>query len=136
MNPLSNDRLAVIAQKFLMENNGFTLDEYGNSITGDLWAVSVEGKEQKYNYLPSLQLIENYLQASKWLCAERWPPAAYLGGWQDDDGTYYLDHTLVFKHKHTAAHEARRNSQKAIFHLGTRETFQIEVALTPAVTIT
>lgn len=130
MNPLSNDRLAVIAQKFLMESNGFTLDEYGNSITGDLWAVSVEGKEQKYNYLPSLQLIENYL------LSHPLDGAAYFGGWVDDDGVHYLDHTIVFVHKHTAANEARRQKQKAIFHLGTRETFQIEVALTPAVTIT
>ena len=119
---LSNAQLAVKAQGHLMISGGFTLDEFGDSITGDLWAVSVEGKEQKYSFFPSLQLIENYLEKHGDRCG------AYFGGWKDDDGTYYLDHTIVFQHKHTAVHEAKRNHQKAIFHLETKELFEIEEA--------
>lgn len=120
MNPLPNKKLALTAQRLLFRNGGFTLDEFGNSITGDLWAVSVKGKEQQYSYLPSLQLIENYL-----LKHGRMNGGAYFGGWRDDDGVYYLDHTLTFCYKHTAVNEARRQHQKAIFHLGRKETFQL-----------
>lgn len=120
MNPLLNYQLAIIAQKLLLENGGFTLDEFGNSIIGDLWAVSISGKEQHFEYLPSVQQIETYLL--------KYPlgHTAYFGGWMDDNGVYYLDHTVVFAHKHTAAHEGLRNHQKTIFHLGTKEIFELK----------
>ena len=50
---------------------------------------------------------------------------AYFGGWIDDEGTTYLDHTLLFAHKQTAIHEAIRNNQLAIFNLETKETTNV-----------
>lgn len=118
MMPMSNYQLAVIAQRLLLEDGGFTLDEFGNQPGEDFWAVSVKGKEQRFTFLPSLQQIEAYLQ-------KHGDEASYFGGWCDDNGVYYLDCTLLFYHKHTAVHEAIRNKQKAIYNLATGETFTI-----------
>ena len=123
--------MAVIAKKLLDENGGFTIDEYGitpGNITP--WAVSKAGKEEKYRAVDvwgvgvSLKEIEQYLLRHPILdgCLEG---DTYFGGWIDENGVTYLDHTLLYFYKHTAIHEAIRNGQKAIFNLETKETVNI-----------
>lgn len=123
MKVLSNPELAMIASKLLVRHGGFTLDAHGQSVEGDLWAVSVNGREERFHCFPSIREIVDYLDQN--LPSDS---NAYFGGWKDDHGVCYLDHTLVFSHRHTAVHEGKRQQQKAICYLKTKEV----VLLSPA----
>ena len=117
--------LAVIARDLLVQNGGFTIDEYGNSAEGDFWAVAVEGKEHRCAQFgpPPLRDFERYLL--------RYPirgSGEYFGGYLEDEGhgCCVLDHALLFAHKHTAVHEGLRQEQDSIYHLGTGELLELE----------
>lgn len=117
---LSPSELAYIAKGLLLHKGGFTIDEKGVSAYGDLWAVSVAGKEQRYPGSPSVDEIVAYIRKTFPLSA------AHFGGWYDRaENTTYLDHTEVYCYKHTAVRTAIRNGQKAIFNLQTGEEFRI-----------
>lgn len=119
--PLTIPELTKVAHELLVKDKGFTIDEFGEAPDlGPMWAVSVKGKERKYHLfpVPSQKQIEQYLR-------DRPPGEAYFGGWIDDDGTCYLDHTLLTGHKHTAIQMAIENEQRAIYNLGTGETVTI-----------
>lgn len=123
MQELANSELAIIARRLLLENGGFTLDKYGKQPAERLWCVAVKGKGVHYADIPSVSVIEAYLQADK-LDDE------FFGGWFDG-GQVYLDHTLLFLHRQTAVQEAERNHQEAIYHLETGETFRLPKIDTP-----
>ncbi len=119
--------MAVIAKRLLDENRGFTIDEYGKTPSAKEapWAVSKAGYEEFFvwdNGIP-LGCIERYLLRHPIL--DGLESSAYFGGWINESGITYLDHTLLFSRKQTAVHEAIRNEQKAIFNLETRETVNI-----------
>ncbi len=125
--------MAVIAKRLLDENGGFTIDEYGitPSASEAPWAVSKAGKEQRYLWsnwpgeTTSLREIERYLLRYPILDGHPAGASAYFGGWVDENGVTYLDHTLLFAHKQTAVHEAIQNGQLAIFNLETKETTNV-----------
>ncbi len=117
--------MAVIAKRLLDENGGFTIDEYGitPSASEAPWAVSKAGKEVKFPGNLNFGDIERYLMRHPIL--DGMESSAYFGGWVDESGVTYLDHTLLFAHKQTAIHEAIRNGQLAIFNLETKETINV-----------
>ena len=116
--------MAVIAKKLLDENGGFTIDEYGCTPPSSApWVVSKVGHEKWYRHEITLGEIERYILRHPILDGAM--SDAYFGGWSDENGITYLDHTLLFAHKHTAIHEAVRNGQKAIFNLETKETVNV-----------
>lgn len=117
MKELTNSELAVIAHRLLQENGGFTLNKYGVQPPGEFWCVAVEGKGKCFDYVPEPPEIMAYLRNDK-LDDE------FFGGWLDG-GQVYLDHTLLYFHRHTAVQEGMRNHQEAIYHLGTGETFHL-----------
>ena len=119
--------LAAIARDLLINNDGFTIDEFGNSAEGDFWAVAGEMKEPRCARFgpPPLCEFEKYLL--------RYPihgSGEYFGGYFRDNGhgtrSCVLDHALLFAHKHTAVHEGLRQKQDSISHLGTGELLDLE----------
>ncbi len=116
---LSAAEMARIALPLLEENGGFTLDEYGTSMAGNLWAVFVEGHEFAISGRTLVE-IEQYLLSHPLLDS-----GDFFGGWTDDNGVCYLDHAMLFAHKNTAIFEAMRQEQKAIFNLETKETIRM-----------
>ncbi len=117
--------MAVIAKRLLDENGGFTIDEYGitPSASEAPWAVSKAGHEHQFRDGVTLHNIEWYLLYHPIL--DGIESSAYFGGWVDENGFTYLDHTLLFAHKQTAVHEAIRNGQRAIFNLESKKTTNV-----------
>lgn len=122
MKQLTIEKLAIIARNLLVTQRGFTLDEFGQSVTENLWAVSGEGKQWRCEGIPGHFDIKHYLKNHGWPFGQ----SIYFGGWIDEHGVCYLDHTLVFQHKHTAVQEGNRKGQKAIFNLETKELLQLD----------
>lgn len=122
--PLTIPELAKVARDLLEKDKGFTIDEFGEAPDlGPMWAISMEGKKRKFTWGVFGETLEHGLIAS---FLQAHPPGqTYFGGWIDDDGTCYLDHTLLTGHKHTAIQMAIENKQKAIYNLGTGETLTI-----------
>jgi hypothetical protein len=137
MKRLNHRELALIAKSLLSRNDGFTIDEYGREAKGDLWAVSVQGKEQSFPGRPSLDEVKAYLdrfpivEVEHGFCLPYFGGCLpYFGGWRDaSENVTYLDHSLLWAHKHVAITEAVKANQLAIYNLKTGETFTIPPAL-------
>jgi len=117
---LSHRQLAIVAKGLLLSEGGFTLDEYGKSVSGNFWAVSVPGCEEKFPGQPSIDELKAYL--------DRHPiNVGFFGGWYHPyENIAYLDHTELYAYKSTAVQKGKEYKQKAIYHLLTGETIGLE----------
>ncbi len=128
MKRLDHRELAIVAKGLLSQRDGFTVDEFGREAKGNLWAVAVPGNEQRFSGRPSLDEVKAYLDAHP--ITEYKFCLPYFGGWRNaGENVTYLDHCLLWAHKHVAITEAINANQKAIFNLETKETVTIPAEL-------
>jgi hypothetical protein len=112
--------LAHELRQRLLIDGGCTLDPRTAQPVGtiDAYAVSVEGYEARFDDLPSLEQIEDYLRRhSDVLCSEQ---AIHVGAWRDSrSGECYLDLSELVTGRAAAEHRGRARRQRCIYHLAT-----------------
>jgi hypothetical protein len=107
----------------LMLNGGSTVNLKSDTFPTKGFAVSLKGHERKVN--AETMVYEDILSYVNYEADMLYRPGVCLGGWIDQ-GTLYLDLSMVVDCYLVAEKIARQNNQLAIYNLETNETIYME----------
>jgi hypothetical protein len=114
------DALATELRDRLVNQSGCTLDPRTAQPVGQVnaYAVSLDGYESRFDDLPSLDEIAEYLRRHDAVLRNR--SAVYVGAWRErQTGACYLDLSELVTDRAAAESRGRAQRQRCIYHLAT-----------------